>query len=213
MLLITGDLNAKVGNDNSGTEDAIGRHGCGTINDNGERLVEFCLSNRCIIGGNIFPHRDIHKLSWRSPDRNTVNQIDHVIVNKKWQRSPLDVKVHRGADIGSDHHLLIAKIRLKLRATPTIKQRHRGFDVNRLRAPEVKQEFTIELRNRFSTLETEDGEDQDIVETTWDNIIRVYKDTVKKMLGFRKKKDKQWITPETWRKIDERRKRRIQDQR
>ena len=213
MLLITGDLNAKVGNDNSGTEDAIGRHGCGTINDNGERLVEFCLSNRCIIGGNIFPHRDIHKLSWRSPDRNTVNQIDHVIVNKKWQRSPLDVKVHRGADIGSDHHLLIAKIRLKLRATPTIKQRHRGFDVNRLRAPEVKQEFTIELRNGFSTLETEDGEDQDIVETTWDNIIRVYKDTVKKMLGFRKKKDKQWITPETWRKIDERRKRRIQDQR
>ena len=188
--MITGDLNAKVGNTNSSTEDAIGRHGCGTINDNGERLVEFCLSNRCIIGGNIFPHRDIHKLSWRSPDGNTVNQIDDVIVNKKWQRSLLDVKVHRGPDIGSDHHLLIAKIRLKLRATPTIKQRHRGFDVNRLRAPEVKQEFTIELRNGFSTLETEDGEDQDIVETTWDNIIRVYKDTVKKILGFRKKKDK-----------------------
>ena len=63
----------------------MGRHGCGTINNNGERLVEFCLSNRCIIGGTIFPHRDIHKLSWRSPDGNTVNQIDHVIANKKWQ--------------------------------------------------------------------------------------------------------------------------------
>ena len=45
--------------------------------------------------------------------------------------------------------------------------------------------------------ETEDGEDQDIVETKWDNIIRVYKDTAKNVLGFRKKKDKQWITPET----------------
>ena len=206
MLLITGGLNAKVGNDNSGREDAMGRHGCGTINGNGERLVEFCLSNRCIIGGTIFPHREIHKLSWRSPDGNTVNQIDHVIVSKKWQRSLLDVKVRRGSDAGSDHHLLIAKIRLKLRATPTIKQRHRVFDVNKLRAPEVKQEFTNELRNRFSALETEDGEDQDIVETKWDNIIRVYKDTAKNVLGFRKKKDKQWITPETWRKIDERRK-------
>ena len=82
MLLIMGDLNAKVGNDNTGREDAMGQHGCGTINDNGERLVEFCLSNRCIIGGTIFPHRDIHKLSWRSPDGNTVNQIDHVIINK-----------------------------------------------------------------------------------------------------------------------------------
>ena len=154
MLLITGDLNAKVGNNNSGREDTMRQHGCGTINDNGERLVEFCHSNRCIIGGTIFPHRDIHKLSWRSPDGNTVNQIDHVIVNKKWQRSLLDVKVHRGADVGSDHHLLIAKIRLKLRATPTVKQRHRVFNINKLRAPEVKQKFTIELRNRFSARET-----------------------------------------------------------
>ena len=63
MLLITGDFNAKVGNDKNGRGDTMGRHGCGTINDNGERLVEFCLSNRCIIGGTIFPHRDIHKLS------------------------------------------------------------------------------------------------------------------------------------------------------
>ena len=156
----------------------MGRHGCGTINDNGERLVEFCLSNRCIIGGTIFPHGDIHKLSWRSPDGNTVNQIDHVIVNKKWQRSLLDVKVHRGTNVGSDHHLLIAKIRLKLRATPTVKQRRRVFNINKLRAPEVKQKFTIELRNRFSALETEYGEEE------------VYKDTAESVLGFRKKKDK-----------------------
>ena len=85
--------------------------------------------------------------------------------------------MHRGADVGSDHHLLIAKIRLKLRATPTIKQRRNVFDINKLRTPEVKQEFTIELRNRFSALETEDGEDQGVVETTWDNSVRVYKDT------------------------------------
>ena len=55
LLLITGDLNAKVGNDNTGREDAMGRHGCGTINDNRERLVEFCLSNRCITDETVFP--------------------------------------------------------------------------------------------------------------------------------------------------------------
>ena len=101
-----------------------------------------------------------------------------------------------------DYHLLIAKIRLKLRATTTIKQHRKVFNVNKLCAPEVKQEFTIELRNCFSSLETEDGEDQDIVGTTWDNIIGVYKDTAESVLGFRKKKDKQWIPPETWRKIN-----------
>ena len=112
-----------------------------------------------MIGRTVFPQRAIHKLSWRSSDGNTVNHIGHVIVNKKRQRSLLDVKVHCGADVDSDHHLLIAKIRLKLRATPTIKWRRRASDVNKLRAPEVKQEFTIELRNRFSAHETEDGED------------------------------------------------------
>ena len=110
MLLLTRDLNAKVGNDNSGREDAMGQHGCKTRGEKG------------IIGRNVFPLRDIHKQRWRSPDGNIVNKIDHVINNKKWQRSLLDVKIHPGADVGSDHHLLIAKIRPKLRATPTIKR-------------------------------------------------------------------------------------------
>ena len=132
-------------------------------------------------------------------------RLNNIIVNKKWQRSLLDVKVQRGADVGSDHRLLIAKIRLKLIATPNIKQRRIVFDVNKLPPPVVKQEFTIELRNRFSALEAENGEDQDIVETTRDKTIRVYKDTAERFLGFRKKKDKQWITPETWRKINEKR--------
>ena len=110
MLLITGDINAKVGSDNSNCEAAMGKHGCGSINDNGERLVDFCLNNNCIIGGTIFPHKNIHKLTWRSPDGRTINQIDHLIINKKWRRSLLDVKVFRGADVNSDHYMLFAKI-------------------------------------------------------------------------------------------------------
>ena len=48
-----------------------------------------------------------------------------------------------------------------LAATTTTKQHHK------LCASEVKRQFTIEPRNRFSALEIEDGEDQDIVKTTW----------------------------------------------
>ena len=193
MLLITGDMNAKVGSDNIGSEDAMGRHGCGIIKDNEERLVEFCLNNNCRIGDTIFPHRYIHKLGRRPPERHTFNQNNHVVVNKKWQRSLQYVKVHSGEDVGSDHHLVIAKVRLKLRATSTTKQRRKVFDINKLRAPEVKREFTIELRNCFSALESEDkdGEDQDIVETTWDNITKAYKEIAESVLGFRMKRDKQ----------------------
>lgn len=38
-------------------------HGCGTMNDDGERLVEFCSMNNLVIGGTLFQHtQDIHKL-------------------------------------------------------------------------------------------------------------------------------------------------------
>ena len=84
MLLLTGDMNAKVGTDNSNYERVMGRHGCGVRNDNGERLADFCMSNNLVIGGTIFPHKDIHKLTWKSPDGRTINQIDHIIINGKW---------------------------------------------------------------------------------------------------------------------------------
>ena len=107
MLLIMGDLNAKVGDhdDNKGRERVMSKHGCGTRNDNGERLVDFCLNNNCTIGGTIFPHKNIHKFTWKSPDGRTTNQIDHVTVNNKWRRSLLNVRVYKGADVNSDHYL------------------------------------------------------------------------------------------------------------
>ena len=68
MLLIMGDLNAKVGADNTECEKSMDKHGCGTRNDNGERLIDFCLNNNQVMGGTLFPHKDIHKLTWKSPD-------------------------------------------------------------------------------------------------------------------------------------------------
>ena len=45
MLLVMGDMNAKVGSDNTDRERAMGSQGCGTTTNNGERLVNFCLNN------------------------------------------------------------------------------------------------------------------------------------------------------------------------
>lgn len=77
-------MNTMVRSNNTDWEGVVGQHGCGTINDSGERLVDFSLSNNCMISGTLFPHQDIHKLSWRSPEAHTVNHIDHVIINNKW---------------------------------------------------------------------------------------------------------------------------------
>uniref|UniRef100_A0A3P9H430 Endonuclease/exonuclease/phosphatase domain-containing protein n=1 Tax=Oryzias latipes TaxID=8090 RepID=A0A3P9H430_ORYLA len=106
VLIIMGDLNAKVGKDNSNNERAMGEHGCGTMNENGERLIDFCNTNNLVVGGTLFPHRDIHKLTWYSPNDRDKNQIDHMMIKEMWRRSLIDVRVKRGADVGSDHQLV-----------------------------------------------------------------------------------------------------------
>ena len=63
LLLVTGNLNADVGSENVNYETVMGREGCGIQNGNGERLKKWCAFNM-IIGGTIFPYRNIHKLTW-----------------------------------------------------------------------------------------------------------------------------------------------------
>merc|ERR1712105_575758 len=95
----------------------MGREGCGVMNENGEKLAEFCTMHDLVIGGTLFQHKEIHKLTWYSPNGRDRNQIDHLMINGTWSRSLLDVKVKRGADVGSDHHLVTAVLRVKLRKT------------------------------------------------------------------------------------------------
>ena len=61
VLVVMGDLNAKIRNENAGLERAMGKHECGKMNENGERLVDICLYFDLVIGGTLFQHKDIHK--------------------------------------------------------------------------------------------------------------------------------------------------------
>ena len=71
VLFILGDLNAKVRSNNTGREHFMGKHGIGTINDNGERLADVCEENNLLIGGTLFQQKHIHKTTWTSPDGTT----------------------------------------------------------------------------------------------------------------------------------------------
>ncbi|CAH2305101.1 Hypothetical predicted protein [Pelobates cultripes] len=84
IVILMGDFNAKIGPDNTGYEQDMRIHGLGVMNDNGERFAELCALNNLVIGGSIFPHKQIHKNTWVSLDSVTENQIDHICISKKF---------------------------------------------------------------------------------------------------------------------------------
>lgn len=55
-----------------------------------------------------FPHKRIHK-TWVTSDHKTKHQINHLCINKKFRLSLHGANVLRGADVNSNHHLLIMK--------------------------------------------------------------------------------------------------------
>jgi hypothetical protein len=52
-------------------------------NDNGVRVVNFATSNNLVLMSKMFPHLNIHKYTWTSPDGKTHNQTDHVLIDRR----------------------------------------------------------------------------------------------------------------------------------
>ena len=207
MIMMMGDWNAKIGAKQEGENGVVGRHGFGDErSENGVRFVSFCAANNLAIVSTMFPHKNIHKYIWTAPNGRARNQIDHVAVNGKFKRSVRDTRSYRGADCGSDHNLVITTVRLRLRGIVRNTRNSRRYDTAKLIIPEVRQQFQIKLRNRFSCLadESAEGNEQDI-ETRWTNIKESYKKTAEEVLGYRKKQSKPWISAASWKKINERR--------
>ena len=105
------DINAKVGRNNVGRQNVMGKEGLGDRNENGDLFLDFCAQNELVIGGMFFKHTDIHKYTRTLPNGHTKNQIDHIAVKNKYRRSVLDVRTMTGADIYSNHELVVATVR------------------------------------------------------------------------------------------------------
>ena len=201
VIVVIGDFNAKIGNNNTGMETVMGQHGLGSMNENCEILADFCTCNDIVIGGTIFPHKPCHKATWRSPDARTENQIDHITINRRWKSALQDVRVRRGADVGSDHHLVVAQFKLKLAATKKKKNLRRRYDIRNLKFEDKRREFQLTLKNRFELLDPSLGEDGRGVNEDWYNIRDAYIETCEEVLGKVERNRKEWIMDDTWRKI------------
>ena len=85
--------------------------------------------------------------TWTSPDGQHQNQIDYILCSQRWRSCIQSAKTRPWADCGSDHELLIAKFRLKLKKVEKPTRLFR-YDLN-----QIPYDYTVEVRNRFKGLD------------------------------------------------------------
>ena len=203
VKIVMGDVNVKVGTDNTGREEVMDRRGVrAEINENGERWADFCQTNELVRGGTLFPHKDCHKRTWVSPGGGTENQLDHVAFSKRWRSSIQDIRVMRSAYVGSDHHLLMAKVRIKIVKVRKERSCRVRFDVTKLSDLETRDQLKLVLQNRFECLQQ--LEEEPSVDDEWREIEKGDMEACEEVLGKAKSTKKEWISKETWEIIERR---------
>ena len=115
--------------------------------------------------------------TWTSPDCQHQNQIDYIICSQRLRSSLQSAKTRLGADCGSDHELLIAKFRLKLKKVGKTTRPFR-YDLN-----QIPYDYTVEVRNRFKGLDLIDR----VSDELWTEVCDIVRETGSNIIPKKKK--------------------------
>jgi hypothetical protein len=180
VKILLGNFNAKVGRENI-FKPTIGNESLPQdSNDNGVRIANFATSKNLVVKSMIFLHQNIRKYTWTSPDGKTHNQIDHILIDRRWHLSILDVQSCRGADCDTEHYQVDEKVREMLPVCIQAAQKCdvERFNLRKLNELEVRKQYEIKISNRFAALEIF-SKSKDI-NRTWENIKKNFRISAKR---------------------------------
>ena len=185
VLFIIGDWNAKVGSQE--TPGVTGKFGLGVQNEAGQRLIEFCQENTWVILNTLFQQHKRRLYPWTSPNGQQQNQTYYILCSHRWRSSIQSAKTRPGADCASDHELLIARFRLKLKKVRETTRPFR-YDLN-----QIPYDYTVEVRNRFKGLDLIDR----LPDELWTEVRDIVQERGIKTIPMEKKcKKEKWLLEE-----------------
>lgn len=196
-----GNLNAKIGttvNDDH-IRQVLSRYGLGDRNERDERLIQFCIDNSLAIANSMYEQHKRRLYTWRSPDGNTRNQIDYILIRQRWKSSIRSTKTIPSVECGSDHQLLMCEYAAKLKVC----KRRQIKRLPQLNADQTESfnESTMRRIGEFAA-EIEDGGPEAIWKILKNAIVTSLKELPE---GNRINYRQHWLSTGTKRLIEERR--------
>ena len=195
-LLLMGDFNARVGADYSVWGDIIGRHGVGTVNSNGLRLLNTCSEFDLVITNTMFQQRNHHKTTWMHPRSKHWHLLDYVIVRKCDRRDIFQTRAMRGAECWTDHRLVRAKVRLQVRPLARKQKAKTRLNVKACNDPSVQRALILNIEEKLQQIpDPTPTSTKDLSELTdeWESISSCLKEVSAETLGYSSRKHQDWF--------------------
>lgn len=213
ITYIMGDINARIGNNNIGVETIMGKNGEGHSNSNGNRFIDFCVINDLAIMNTFFKHKDIHKYTRVEDSRNEKSIIDYIVTSREEKKNISDVRVMRGAEIGSDHYLVTMKVKTQEKEihrnnTKVVERKTLNIKTHKLKDIEIREEYQKNITKEINKTKTIDTTN---IETVWEEFKNIIEEAAKKTCGVTRidhtKKKTHWWNDEIKKEVKEKKQR------
>jgi hypothetical protein len=165
----------------------VGRYGFGNRNEAGERLLEFCEENDLFLVNTCFEQPEWMLYTWTSPDGQYRNQIDYLLGRRQCRSAFQSVKTRPDADCGSDHVLLTATVRIKLK---NIQHVEKGW---KLDIDNIHEEYKTEIKQKLVTVNLQGGSSEEI----WKTLKDTFKEVANKTIPRKKREKSPFGYPKT----------------
>lgn len=144
-LVVMGDWNAVVGE--AKVNNLSGAYGLGRRNERGECLLEFCAKYNLIITNTCFNHHRRKIYTWKMPEDIKRYQIDNIMVKNRFKNQVKESRSYPGANIDSDHNLVMMKCELKFKRIMGEKRKIVQWQIKNLRDEEISKRYSEDTNN------------------------------------------------------------------